>query len=132
MVGAVLDWSRPRIGQQPLLVYATAQAAQVQAVQAELGVERAGALVEDALSRIARGLVEVGVRQLIVAGGETSGACTQALDIAQLRIGPQINPGVPWCHAASPAAGAAGLHIALKSGNFGSEDFFHKAFEVLA
>ncbi|RCW74417.1 3-oxo-tetronate kinase [Pseudorhodoferax soli] len=132
MVSAALDWATPQLGERPVLVYATAEAAQVQAVQAELGVERAGALVEEALSRIARGLVERGVRQLIVAGGETSGACTQALSIAQLRIGPQIDPGVPWCHAATLAAGAQGLHIALKSGNFGTADFFHKAFEDLA
>jgi len=68
------------------------------------------------------------VRQLVVAGGETSGACVQALGIAQLQIGAQIDPGVPWCHARSDAAGGAGLHIALKSGNFGTDDFFSKAF----
>ena len=76
------------------------------------------------------GLVEAGVGQLVVAGGETSGACVQALGITQLRIGPQIDPGVPWCHAATPAR-AAGLHLALKSGNFGGPDFFSRAFELL-
>jgi len=70
--------------------------------------------------------VGLGVQKLVVAGGETSGACVQALGIAQLQIGPQIDPGVPWCHAPS------GVHIALKSGNFGTEDFFSKAFTVLA
>jgi uncharacterized protein YgbK (DUF1537 family) len=73
----------------------------------------------------------MGVRQLVVAGGETSGACVQALGIAQMQIGPQIDPGVPWCHARASAADA-GLHIALKSGNFGTDDFFTKAFTVLA
>ena len=92
----------------------------------------AGALVEHTLARIARGLVERGVRRLIVAGGETSGACVQALEVAQMQIGPQIDPGVPWCHAQSPAAGAGGLHLSLKSGNFGSDDFFTKALTVLA
>ena len=72
----------------------------------------------------------MGVRQLVVAGGETSGACVQALGIAQLRIGGQIDPGVPWCHAVSPVA-QDGLHFTLKSGNFGTEDFFTKAFTVL-
>jgi 3-dehydrotetronate 4-kinase len=101
----------------------------VQAVQSQLGVAQAGALVEATLAGIARGLVERGVAQLLVAGGETSGACVQALGITQLQIGPQIDPGVPWCHA----AGTAGdLHIALKSGNFGSDDFFVKAFAQLA
>ncbi len=77
-----------------------------------------------------RGWSKAGVGQLIVAGGETSGACVQALGITQLRIGPQIDPGVPWCHAATPAR-AAGLHLALKSGNFGGTDFFSRAFELL-
>ena len=72
------------------------------------------------------------MRQLIVAGGETSGACVQALGIAQLQIGPQIDPGVPWCHALSDAAPEGGLHIALKSGNFGSDDFFSQALAQLA
>jgi len=101
----------------------------VRAVQQQLGAEQAGALVEQALSRIAQGLVEGGVGQLIVAGGETSGACVQRLGITQLRIGPQIDPGVPWCHATTPAR-AAGLHLALKSGNFGGIEFFTRAFEL--
>lgn len=91
-------------GATPALVYATAEPEAVKAVQAELGTERAGALVEHALAAIARALVESGVRRLVVAGGETSGACVQALGIEQLRIGAQIDPGVPWCHALSPAA----------------------------
>lgn len=131
LVAAALQWAGPRLGARPLLVYATAEPAAVKAVQDRLGVEQAGRLVEDALAAIARGLVERGVRRLVVAGGETSGACVQALGVAQLRIGPQIDPGVPWCHAASPAAGAQGLHLALKSGNFGTADFFTKAFETL-
>ena len=77
------------------------------------------------------GLVALGVRQRVVAGGETSGACVQALAVRQLKIGPQIDPGVPWCHASCAAAGGAGLHLALKSGNFGTDDFFTKAFAAL-
>lgn len=73
-----------------------------------------------------------GVRQLVVAGGETSGACIHALNITQLKIGAQIDPGVPWCHAATNAAPGQGLHLALKSGNFGADDFFSKAFKCLA
>jgi 3-dehydrotetronate 4-kinase len=120
----------------PVLVYATAEPEAVRAVQAELGVEEAGHMVEQALAAVTRGLVQQGVRQLIVAGGETSGACVQALDIKRLRIGPQIAPGVPWCHAPSPHAPQngqymEGLHIALKSGNFGAPDFFTTAFEIL-
>ena len=121
-----LAWARPRLGPAPVLVYATAGPEAVRSVQQQLGAERAGAMVEDSLSRVARGLVDAGVGQLVVAGGETSGACVQALGITQLRIGPQIDPGVPWCHAAVP-----GLHLALKSGNFGGTDFFTRAFKLL-
>jgi len=113
-----------------VLVYATAEPAAVRAVQERLGADKAGPLVEHALSRIALGLVEAGVGQLIVAGGETSGACVQVLGITQLRIGPQIDPGVPWCHAVTPAH-PTGLHLALKSGNFGGTDFFSRAFALL-
>jgi uncharacterized protein YgbK (DUF1537 family) len=129
-VADALAWARARLAAGPVLVYATAEPDAVRAVQQQLGAERAGALVEQALSRVAVGLVEAGVGQLIVAGGETSGACVQALGITQLRIGPQIDPGVPWCHAATPAR-PSGLHLALKSGNFGGADFFSRAFDPL-
>ena len=124
----VMDWARSRLDQGPVLVYATAAPDAVRAVQAQLGVERAGALVEATLARVAHGLVQAGVGQLLVAGGETSGACVQALDITQLQIGPQIAPGVPWCHAQTAGRG---LHMALKSGNFGAVDFFTRAFDLL-
>ncbi len=132
VVGQTLAWAAPLLEKGPVLVYSTAASDAVKAVQSQLGVEEAGAMVERTVAAIARGLVERGVRQLIVAGGETSGACVQALEIAQMQIGPQIDPGVPWCHAQSPAANEAGLHITLKSGNFGGDDFFTRAFEVLA
>jgi uncharacterized protein YgbK (DUF1537 family) len=131
VAGEALAWAAPRLERGPVLVYSTADAAAVKSVQGRLGVEEAGAMVERTLAAIARGLVERGVRQLVVAGGETSGACVQALGVAQLQIGAQIDPGVPWCHARSEAAGGAGLHIALKSGNFGTDDFFTKAFAFL-
>ena len=72
------------------------------------------------------------MQQLVLAGGETSGACVQALGVQQLRIGPQIDPGVPWCHAATTAATGSAMHLALKSGNFGADDFFTKALRLLA
>jgi uncharacterized protein YgbK (DUF1537 family) len=130
VVQQVLAWAEPLLKDGPVLVYSTAEPDAVKAVQAQLGVAEAGALVEHALAAVARGLVNLGVGQLVVAGGETSGACVQALGIAQLQIGPQIDPGVPWCHAPSDTGG--GLHITLKSGNFGTENFFSKAFAVLA
>lgn len=129
LVAKVIDWARPLLPRGPVLVYSTAEPEAVKAIQARLGVAQAGALVEHALAAVARALAEAGVQQLVVAGGETSGACVQALGITQLQIGAQIDPGVPWCHA----QGAAGpLHITLKSGNFGTDDFFTKAFTVLA
>lgn len=131
VVGEALAWAAPRLGAQPVLVYSSATPAQVQAVQAQLGVEAAGAAVENALAAIARGLVERGVGRLVVAGGETSGAAVQALGVQQMRIGPQIDPGVPWCHATATACGAD-VHLALKSGNFGGPDFFRAAFGKLA
>jgi 3-dehydrotetronate 4-kinase len=121
----------PQLGAGPVLAYATAEPAAVQAVQAQLGVERAGALVEQTLANIATGLVRAGVRQLVVAGGETSGAVVQALGIRQMAIGPQIDPGVPWTAVQSPVFDGQTLHMALKSGNFGTLDFFAKAYAVL-
>jgi uncharacterized protein YgbK (DUF1537 family) len=127
LAAEALEWARPRLGEKPVLVYATAEPATVRAVQERLGAEHAGEVVERTLARVAAGLVEAGVGRLVVAGGETAGACVNALGVRALRIGPQIDPGVPWCHAQAP-----GLHLALKSGNFGASDFFTRAFEVLA
>ena len=131
VAGEALAWARPLLAEGPVLVYSAARPEAVQAIQARVGAEAAGALVERTIARIACGLVDHGVRQLVVAGGETSGACVQALEISRLLIGPQIDPGVPWCHAASPLA-PDGLHVTLKSGNFGTPDFFRKALRVLA
>jgi 3-dehydrotetronate 4-kinase len=128
MAAEDLEWAASELGRGPVLVYSSADPAAVRAVQQHLGADAAGAMVERALASIARGLVERGVRRLVVAGGETSGAVVQALGIEKLRIGPQIDPGVPWCAARTPVAGGANLHLALKSGNFGTRDFFTKAF----
>ena len=129
VVEHALAWAAPHLASGPVLVYSTAEPDAVKAVQAQLGVEAAGALVEHTIAAIARGLVAQGVHQLVVAGGETSGACVQALGITQMQIGPQIDPGVPWCHAHTDLAP---VHLTLKSGNFGTDDFFTKAFTQLA
>ena len=112
---------------EPMLIYATATPDEVKAVQRELGVDKAGHLVEATLASIARGLYERGVRKFVVAGGETSGAVVQALDVHSLRIGAQIDPGVP----ATATTGSQPLALALKSGNFGATDFFEKALRHL-
>jgi uncharacterized protein YgbK (DUF1537 family) len=131
VIGQALRWAAMKLESGAVLIYSTADAAAVADTQRRLGAQQAGSMVEETLARIARGLVEQGVRQMIVAGGETAGACVQALNVTQLRIGPQIDPGVPWCCAETDAAPGASLHLALKSGNFGTDDFFIKAFAKL-
>jgi uncharacterized protein YgbK (DUF1537 family) len=127
VVRAALEWAAPLLPRGPVLVYATAEPESVRAVQDRLGRERAGELVERALAAIALGLVELGVGQLVVAGGETSGAVVSALGVTGLRIGPAIAPGVPWT---SSLAGRP-LSLALKSGNFGGREFFLEAWSKL-
>ncbi|QDD91686.1 3-oxo-tetronate kinase [Pseudomonas oryzihabitans] len=126
-IDAALTWAREQ--GQAVLIYATSPADEVKAIQRELGVARAGELVERALGLIARGLFDSGVRRLVVAGGETSGAVVQALGVRTLRIGAQIDPGVP---ATLGQVQGEPLALALKSGNFGSRDFFAKALRQLA
>ena len=126
-IDAALAWAREQ--DQAVLIYATSPADEVKAIQRELGVARAGELVERALGLIARGLFDSGVRRLVVAGGETSGAVVQALGVQALRIGAQIDPGVP---ATLGQVQGEPLALALKSGNFGSRDFFAKALHQLA
>lgn len=96
-------------------------------VQVSLGDANAGSMIEEAFADIASALFETGQRIFIIAGGETSGAVVERLCANQLLIGPEIAPGVPWCY--SPAGG--GLWLALKSGNFGDDNFFIKARAVL-
>jgi uncharacterized protein YgbK (DUF1537 family) len=120
-------WAKPRLTQGPVLIYSTAKPERVADIQARLGADRAGELVERALAAIAKGLVGAGVRRLVVAGGETSGAVVAALGVQGLRIGPEIDPGVPW----TASLGDEPIALALKSGNFGADDFFLRAFDVL-
>ena len=131
VAGAALDWAKSRIGAEPVLIYATDTPESVKTVQAKIGAEKAGCLVEDALAAITKGLVDLGVGQLIVAGGETSGAVVKALGINGLRIGPEIDPGVPWTAAIAEPPAERPLALALKSGNFGTPDFFLKAWKLL-
>jgi 3-dehydrotetronate 4-kinase len=125
-----IEWAKKHYSQQPahatkpILIYSTGEPSAVKAVQEKLGVANAGELVENTLAAICQGLVTIGVKQLIVAGGETSGACVKGMGVQALRIGAQIDPGVPWCYTDT------GIHLALKSGNFGTEDFFTKSFGV--
>ena len=123
-----LTWAKPLLSLGPVLIYSTASPDTVKRVQAELSIQDLGCAIENTLAMIAKELVNMGVGKLIIAGGETSGACVQALGVEQMQIGPQIEPGVPWCHA---RVNQQSLHLALKSGNFGGPEFFIKAFSVL-
>ena len=117
-----LEWAADK---NEVLIYATAAADEVRQAQLAIGVERAGQLVEQCLGQIAAELVRKDVRRLVVAGGETSGAVVQTLGVSQLRIGPTIDPGVPWTQAHERP-----LLLALKSGNFGRADFFSRALAL--
>jgi uncharacterized protein YgbK (DUF1537 family) len=123
-----LAWATPRLGDRPVLISATAPPEEVAAIQEVVGRERAGALVEETLAAIAAGLAEKGARRFVIAGGETAGAIVHALGVTGLRIGRQIDPGVPW----TMSLGEPRLALALKSGNFGAPDFFIRAFSVLS
>lgn len=127
-LASCLDWFAGLDRSVPCLIHATDAPEQVARAQQHLGRDRAGAVVEQAMARLATALVEQGVRRLVVAGGETSGAVVAALGVEALRIGPEIAPGVPWTETAG--AGPR-LALALKSGNFGGPDFFADAFAAL-
>ena len=123
-----LGWADGRLGANPVVIAASAPPDKVAALQARMGREAAGALIEAALAAIAERLVARGVRRLVVAGGETAGAIVARLGVRSLRIGAEIAPGVPWTYA---EGGAQPLLLALKSGNFGGRDFFRDAFAAL-
>lgn len=125
---AAIDWLKGQDLELAPLLYASAEPDQVRAAQEILGVQRAGAIVEDALAQIVVAARDIGARRIIAAGGETSGAVAKALEISDLAIGIEIAPGVPWCYAKSAGQDIA---IALKSGNFGSERFFADALAIL-
>lgn len=109
---------------QPLapLLYATADAQQLQAIQREYGAQRSSEAVEQLFAAVTRGLKARGWQRFIVAGGETSGVVAQSLGVTAFHIGPTISPGVPWVRDIQQP-----LSLALKSGNFGDEDFFRRA-----
>jgi len=110
------------------LVYASAAPDEVRAVQQQFGRDEAGSMIESAFADVARAMRASGTRRFVVAGGETAGAVVQALEVKALRIGPQIDPGVPWTETVGDEPAA----ITLKSGNFGAPDFFAKALALLA
>ncbi|WP_428663532.1 3-oxo-tetronate kinase [Reyranella sp.] len=122
-----LAWAKGKLGNGPVLISASDKPEAVKALQTRYGIEKSSHAIETTMATLAKGLVAAGVGRLVVAGGETSGAVVGALDVTALRIGPEIDPGVPW----TASVGAKPLLLALKSGNFGAPDFFTKAFDRL-
>jgi len=120
---SLADWA---LSQDTPLIYSSADPEIVKAAQAEFGRAETAAAIEQLFADLAKFLTKGGVERLITAGGETSGAVVEGLQIEALEIGPEIAPGVPAVRDPN-----TGLCLALKSGNFGSEDFFAQALEVL-
>ncbi|MEM6645948.1 MAG: 3-oxo-tetronate kinase [Bacteroidota bacterium] len=127
LLADILAWAAPQLSSTPVVIASSADPAVVDATQAQYGRAAVGDGIEAVLAGTAQGLVQRGVRRLIVAGGETSGAVVRALSMQGLRIGPAIAPGVPWVR---PVDAREPLALALKSGNFGGEDFFAEAFAL--
>jgi 3-dehydrotetronate 4-kinase len=126
-LAGLLGWAEDKLKRGPALIYASAPPEKVAEVQAQYGREKAGAMIEHAIARLARALAARGVRRFVIAGGETSGAVVSALKVDALEIGPQIAPGVPACLS----FGSPRYALALKSGNFGGPGFFREALEAL-
>jgi uncharacterized protein YgbK (DUF1537 family) len=122
-----LAWAKDKLGNGAILISASDEPEAVKALQQKYGVEKSSHAIEATMATLAKGLVAAGVGRLVIAGGETSGAVVGALDVTALRIGPEIDPGVPW----TASVGSKPLLLALKSGNFGALDFFTKAFAKL-
>lgn len=120
-------WAGDRIGRGPILIASSADPEAVRALQARHGVEAAGHAIETGLARLAAALVERGVRRLVVAGGETSGAVVDHLGLKAFRVGPEIAAGVPVLRTTSGEP----MLLALKSGNFGGRDFFALALDLM-
>ena len=123
-----VQWLEDQSEDATPMVYATADAVAVKAAQDHLGIQAAGGIIEATLGAIARAAYARGTRRFVIAGGETAGAITQALDIDKVSIGPEVCPGVPWVFSQSVQDPIA---LALKSGNFGTTTFFSDALKIL-
>ena len=123
----IVRFATENTGRAPL-IYSSSKPEQVHTTQARHGREAVAQTLDSLFAKAARRLVQSGVRKLVIAGGETSGAVASALDLGALTIGEEIDPGVPVLTSAAPAPVA----LALKSGNFGSRDFFAKALDRMA
>jgi uncharacterized protein YgbK (DUF1537 family) len=128
-IAAAISWAGDRVSAGPVVVAASAAPETVSRLQAQYGRDASGHAIETATSIIAAELVARGVRRLVVAGGETSGAAVDRLAIPAFLIGPEIAPGVPVLRTVGNAQGD--MLLALKSGNFGGDDFFAAALGMM-
>jgi uncharacterized protein YgbK (DUF1537 family) len=128
-----MAWAKERLERGPVLIASSSTPDQVAAVQARHGRDAAGHAIEQAMADIAEGLVRSGVRRLVVAGGETSGAVVDRLGIPGFLVGAEIAAGVPVLRAVgAQKSGAQGdMLLALKSGNFGGPEFFSDALALM-
>jgi 3-dehydrotetronate 4-kinase len=124
-----LVWAKDRLKQGPILIASSSTPEQVSALQARHGRDTAGHAIEQAMADIAEGLVQLGVRRLVVAGGETSGAVVDRLEIPGFLVGAEIAAGVPVLAAVGARQGP--MLLALKSGNFGGPEFFSDALKLM-
>jgi 3-dehydrotetronate 4-kinase len=124
-----LAWTKDRLEQGPVLIASSSTPDQVAALQARHGRDAAGHAIERAMADIAEGLVRSGVRRLVVAGGETSGAVVDRLRIPGFLVGAEIAAGVPVLRAVG--ANEGDMLLALKSGNFGGPEFFSDALRLM-
>jgi len=122
-------WAVERLGSGPILIASSSTPDEVAALQARHGRNAAGHAIEQAMADIAQGLVKAGVRRLVVAGGETSGAVVDRLRIPGFLVGEEIAAGVPVLRAVGAKGGD--MLLALKSGNFGGPEFFSDALKLM-
>jgi 3-dehydrotetronate 4-kinase len=128
-VRRALAWATDRLRDGPVLIASTSTPEEVAALQSRHGRDATGHAIEQAMADIAEGLVSAGVRRLVVAGGETSGAAVDRLGIPGFLVGAEIAAGVPVLRAVGAKAGE--MLLALKSGNFGGPEFFSDALKLM-
>ena len=131
VVSEVLSWASDHLANGPIVISSTAEPSTVKKVHDQIGRRRAASLTENALAAIANGLVHQGVRQMIIAGGETSGAVAENLGVQTLDLGPTIDSGVSWTFAKAAFFGGQNTALALKPGNFGTPNLFSRAWDAL-
>jgi 3-dehydrotetronate 4-kinase len=128
-VRRALAWATQRTTEGPVLIASSSTPDQVAALQSRHGRDAAGHAIEQAMADIAEGLVKSGVRRLVVAGGETSGAVVDRLGIPGFLVGAEIAAGVPVLRAVGTKQSE--MVLALKSGNFGGPNFFADALDLM-